>query len=205
MMLSCLSKRLLNTVPYVLENVAGHERVYDIYSILLKDRIVCLHSDIGVQQASSIVAQLLYLDSQDPKAPINLYINSPGGSVSDGLAIYDTMQYIRAPLHTLCMGSAASMAALLMAAGTKGHRQALPNSQLMVHQPTGGARGQATDIAILAKEILAIRERLNRLYAQHTGQPLDVIERSMERDMYMTPEEAVKFGLIDRVISYKAK
>lgn len=198
-------RRLLNTIPYVVKNDGGHERVYDIYSILLKDRIVCLHSEVGEHQASSIVAQLLYLDSQDPKTPIRMYINSPGGSVNDGLAIYDTMQYIRAPVHTVCMGSAASMASLLVAAGAKGHRQALPNSRLMVHQPHGGARGQASDIAIIAKEILSIRKRLNHLYAHHTGQPIEAIERSMERDTYMNPEEAVKYGLIDSVITASKK
>jgi ATP-dependent Clp protease, protease subunit len=196
-------RRSLNTLPYIIEGTYGTERIYDIYSRLLKERIVCLHSSIGEHQSSSIVAQLLYLDSIDAKAPIYLYINSSGGNVTDGLAIYDTMQYIRPPVHTVCMGMAASMASLLLTAGKKGERLALPNSRIMLHQPHGGARGQATDIAILAKEILNVREKICGIYAKHTSRDKEEIDKSIERDWYMTPEEAVQFGLIDRVISKK--
>lgn len=154
--------------------------------------------------ASSIVAQLLFLESQDAEKPINLYINSPGGTVTDGLAIYDTMQYIRPPVHTVCMGLAASMGALLMTSGTKGKRSALPNARLMIHQPHGGATGQATDIAIHAEEILKTRARLNAIIARHTGQPLDRIEKVMERDYYMSAQEAVDFGLIDNVVEERS-
>lgn len=177
------------------------ERAYDIYSRLLKDRIVCLHSPVTTEVASSIIAQLLFLESTDPEKPIFMYINSPGGTVSDGLAIYDTMQFIRSPVHTVCMGMAASMGSVLLAAGAAGSRVALPNSRIMVHQPHGGARGQASDIAIQAKEILFTRTRLNQIIASHTGKPIALIEEKMERDTYMSPEEALEFGLIDRILT----
>lgn len=188
--------------PVVVERATGGgERAYDIYSRLLKDRIVCLHSPVTPAAASAIVAQLLFLEGQSAEKPVYLYINSPGGSVSDGLAIYDTMQYVRCPVHTVCMGMAASMGAVLLAAGAKGSRFVLPNARLMLHQPLGGASGQASDIAIAAEEILKTRRRLNEIVARHTGQPVERIERVVERDYFMTSEEAVAFGLVDAVIS----
>lgn len=162
-----------------------------------------MHSGVGPNAASSIIAQLLYLESVDSTKPIHLYINSPGGSVTDGLAIYDTIQYVRSPVYTVAMGLAASMGSLLLAAGAAGHRMALPNARVMIHQPHGGAQGQASDIAIQAKEILYTRNRLNEIYVKHTGQPLDVIEQSMERDNFMSAQEALAFGLIDKVIEKK--
>lgn len=162
-----------------------------------------MHSGVGPNVASSIIAQLLYLESVDSTKPIHLYINSPGGSVTDGLAIYDTIQYVRSPVYTVAMGLAASMGSLLLAAGAAGHRMALPNARVMIHQPHGGAQGQASDIAIQAKEILYTRNRLNEIYVKHTGQPLDVIEQSMERDNFMSAQEALAFGLIDKVIEKK--
>ncbi len=192
--------------PIVVERASGGgERAYDIYSRLLKDRIVCLHSPVAPATASTIVAQLLFLEGQDATKPIFLYINSPGGSVSDGLAIYDTMQYIRCPVHTVCMGMAASMAAVLMAAGARGSRFALPNARLMLHQPMGGASGQASDIAIHAEEILKTRRRMNDIIARHTGQDVKRVDVVMERDYYMTAEEAVAFGLLDAVISKRVE
>ncbi len=187
-------------IPTVIESTGRSERAYDIYSRLLKDRIIVLGSEIDDHVASLICAQLLFLESQDPEKEINLYINSPGGSVTSGFAIYDTMQYITAPVSTVCMGMAASMGAFLLAAGEKGMRYALPNSQIMIHQPLGGYRGQATDIEIHAREILRLKERLNKIMAENTGQDIDVITTSTERDHFMTAEEAKALGLIDRVL-----
>lgn len=187
-------------IPFVIENTGRGERSYDIYSRLLKDRIVLLSSDVTDAVASLICAQLLFLESQDPEQEINLYINSPGGSVTAGLAIYDTMRYITSPVTTVCMGRAASMGAFLLSAGKPGMRFALPNSQIMIHQPLGGYQGQATDIEIHAREILRIKERLNRLLAEHTGQSYETIVSATERDKFLTPEEALELGIIDRVL-----
>ncbi|KQK00460.1 uncharacterized protein LOC100822145 [Brachypodium distachyon] len=187
-------------VPMVVETTSRGERAYDIFSRLLKERIVCIHGPIADETASLVVAQLLFLESENPLKPISLYINSPGGVVTAGLAIYDTMQYIRCPVNTICIGQAASMGSLLLAAGARGERRALPNARVMIHQPSGGAQGQATDIAIQAKEILKLRDRLNKIYAKHTGQNIDKIEQCMERDLFMDPEEAREWGLIDEVI-----
>ncbi len=187
-------------VPMVVEQTARGERAYDIYSRLLKERIIFLTGPVYDQVASLLCAQLLFLESENPSKDISFYINSPGGVVSAGLAIYDTMQYIRSPVSTLCVGMAASMGSLLLTAGAKGKRFALPNSQVMIHQPSGGAQGQATDIAIQAREILKTRERLNKMYAHHTGQSIEEIEKNMERDTYLTAEEAKAFGLIDEVV-----
>ena len=192
----------MNTlVPMVVEQTNRGERSYDIYSRLLKERIVFLTGQVHDEVASLICAQLLFLESENPTKDIAFYINSPGGVVTSGLAIYDTMQYIRPNVSTLCIGQAASMGSLLMTAGEKGKRFSLPNSRIMVHQPSGGAQGQATDIEIQAREILALRARLNNIYVQHTGQPLDVIEKVMERDKFMTADEAKEFGLIDEVVN----
>ena len=190
-------------VPMVVEQTARGERAYDIYSRLLKERIIFLTGPIYDQVASLICAQLLFLESENPNKDIAFYINSPGGVVTAGLAMYDTMQYIRSPVSTVCIGMAASAGSLLLTAGAKGKRYALPNSQVMIHQPSGGAQGQATDIAIQAREILKTRERLNKIYVHHTGQALDEIERKMERDTYMTAEEARDFGLIDQVVEQR--
>jgi ATP-dependent Clp protease protease subunit len=187
-------------VPMVVEQTNRGERAYDIFSRLLKERIIFLTGPIFDEVASLVCAQLLYLESENPKKDIAFYINSPGGVVSAGLAMYDTMQYVRPDVSTVCIGQAASAGSLLLMAGAPGKRFALPNSKIMVHQPSGGYQGQATDIAIHAEEILATRGRLNELYAKHTGQKLDVIEKAMERDTFMLPEEAVKFGLIDNVV-----
>jgi ATP-dependent Clp protease protease subunit len=187
-------------VPMVVEQTNRGERAYDIFSRLLKERIIFLTGPIFDEVASLVCAQLLYLESENPKKDIAFYINSPGGVVSAGLAMYDTMQYVRPDVSTVCIGQAASAGSLLLMAGTPGKRFALPNAKIMVHQPSGGYQGQATDIAIHAEEILATRGRLNELYAKHTGQKLDVIEKAMERDTFMSPEEAVKFGLIDNVV-----
>ncbi|KAJ2052333.1 hypothetical protein IW146_005115 [Coemansia sp. RSA 922] len=192
-------------IPIVIEQSARGERSFDIFSRLLKERIIMLNGPVNDSLSSVIVAQLLFLEAEDPLKPISLYINSPGGSVTSGLAIYDTMQYIQCPISTLCTGQACSMGSLLLAAGTKGQRFALPHSTIMVHQPSGGAEGQASDIAIHAREILKTRERLNRIYHRHTGQDLAVIEHSMERDNFMTPDEARDFGLIDRVLVKRSK
>ncbi|MEI6558439.1 MAG: ATP-dependent Clp endopeptidase proteolytic subunit ClpP [Rhodospirillaceae bacterium] len=188
-------------VPMVIEQTNRGERAFDIYSRLLKERIIFLIGGVNDAVSSLICAQLLYLESENPNKDIAFYINSPGGVVTSGLAIYDTMQYIRPDVSTVCIGQAASMGALLLAAGAPGKRFSLPNSRVMVHQPSGGAQGQAADIEIQAKEILTLRARLNDIYAAHTGQSLDVIEESMERDRYMSPEEAKVFGLIDEVVA----
>jgi ATP-dependent Clp protease protease subunit len=191
----------MNTlVPMVVEQTARGERAFDIYSRLLKERIIFLVGPINDAVASLACAQLLFLESDNPKKDISFYINSPGGLVTSGLAIYDTMQYIRPDVATVCIGQAASMGSLLLTAGAKGKRYALPNARIMLHQPSGGAQGQASDIEIHAKEILSIRERLNNIYVQHTGQAIDVVERVMERDKFMSPEEAKAFGLIDEVV-----
>ena len=187
-------------VPMVVETTNRGERAYDIYSRLLKERIIFLTGAVGDNEASLVCAQLLFLESENPNKDISLYINSPGGVVTAGLAIYDSIAYIRPEVSTVCIGQAASMGSLLLAAGAKGKRYALPNSRIMLHQPSGGAQGQATDIEIQAKEILALRARLNAIYAEHTGQPLDVIESVVERDRYMTPAEALEFGIIDEIV-----
>jgi ATP-dependent Clp protease protease subunit len=192
----------MNTlVPMVVEQTNRGERAYDIYSRLLKERIIFLTGEVYDQVSALICAQLLFLESENPSKDIAFYINSPGGVVTSGLAMYDTMQYIRPPVATVCIGQAASMGSLLLTAGAKGKRCALPNARVMVHQPSGGAQGQATDIEIQAREILALRARLNSMYVTHTGQTLEVIERTMERDTYMTAEEARDFGLIDEVVT----
>jgi ATP-dependent Clp protease protease subunit len=192
----------MNTlVPMVVEQTNRGERAYDIYSRLLKERIIFLTAEVYDQVAALICAQLLFLESENPTKDIAFYINSPGGVVTSGLAIYDTMQYIRPAVSTVCIGQAASMGSLLLTAGEKGKRLALPNARIMVHQPSGGAQGQATDIEIQAREILALRARLNNMYVEHTGQTLEVIERAMERDKYMTAQEAKEFGLIDEVVN----
>ncbi|MBT5942048.1 MAG: ATP-dependent Clp endopeptidase proteolytic subunit ClpP [Rhodospirillaceae bacterium] len=190
-------------VPMVVETTNRGERAYDIYSRLLKERIIFITGAVEDHVASLICAQLLFLESENPKKDIAMYINSPGGVVTSGLAIYDTMQYIRPAVSTVCIGQAASMGSLLLAAGAKDKRFALPNSRIMIHQPSGGAQGQATDIEIQAREILALRARLNDIYVTHTGQELSVIEEALERDTYMTPEDAQKFGLIDQVVDQR--
>jgi len=190
----------MSLVPYVVEQTSRGERSYDIFSRLLNDRIIMLNEEVNSTTASLIVAQLLYLEGQDPSKDISFYINSPGGSVTDGLAIYDTMQYIKCDVSTICMGMAASMGAFLLAAGTKGKRMALPNSDIMIHQPSGGAQGQATDIEIHTKHILHTKKRLNEILAKNTGQPFDVIARDTERDNFMTAQQALEYGLIDKVI-----
>jgi ATP-dependent Clp protease, protease subunit len=187
-------------VPMVVEQTNRGERAFDIYSRLLKERIIFLVGGVNDQMASLVCAQLLFLEAENPKKDIAIYINSPGGVVSSGLAMYDTMQYIRPPVSTVCIGMAASMGSLLLTAGAKGKRFSLPNSRIMIHQPSGGYQGQATDIEIHAREVLAIKARLNAIYARHTGQPLAVIEESMERDNFMTPDKAKDFGLIDEVV-----
>ncbi|MDI2113498.1 ATP-dependent Clp endopeptidase proteolytic subunit ClpP [Commensalibacter nepenthis] len=188
-------------VPMVVEQTSRGERAFDIYSRLLKERIIFLTGPVYDQVASLISAQLLYLESVNPKKEVSFYINSPGGVVSAGLAIYDTMQYIRCPVSTVCIGQAASMGSLLLCGGEKGQRFALPNARVMVHQPSGGAQGQASDIEIQAKEILAIRKRLNEIYNEHTGRTLEEIEQRLERDSYMSAEEAKDFGIIDQVVT----
>ena len=193
----------MSLVPYVIEQTSSGERNYDIYSRLLKDRIIFLGEEVTDVSANLIAAQLLFLESEDPGKDIHLYINSPGGSVTAGMVIYDTMQYIKCDVSTICMGLAASMGAFLLAGGTKGKRMALPNAEIMIHQPSGGAQGQATDIDIVAKQILKTKERLNTLLAQNTGQPLEVIARDTERDNYMTAQEALAYGLIDSVIEHR--
>ncbi len=187
-------------VPVVVEQTGRGERAYDIYSRLLKDRIVILGYPISDEVANLVTAQMLFLEAEDPEKEINFYINSPGGSVTAGLAIYDTMQFIKPPVSTLCLGQAASMAAILLLAGEKGRRYALPNSRIMMHQPLGGARGQATDLDIHAREILRIREEINNIVMRHTGQNLRKIEKDTDRDLFLTPEQAVEYGLIDEVI-----
>jgi ATP-dependent Clp protease protease subunit len=192
-------------VPMVVEQTNRGERAYDIYSRLLKERIIFLVGPVNDAVASVICAQLLFLESENPSKDISFYINSPGGIVTSGLAIYDTMQYIRADIATVCLGQAASMGSLLLTAGTKGKRFSLPNARIMVHQPSGGAQGQASDIEIQAREILALRGRLNDIYVKHTGLPLDRVEAAMERDYFLSPEEAKEFGLIDEVVLERPK
>ena len=187
-------------VPYVLEQTSRGERSYDIYSRLLNDRIVMLTEEVNSASASVVVAQLLYLESQDPTKDICLYINSPGGSVTDGFAIFDTMNYIKCDVSTICMGMAASMGAFLLSGGAKGKRMALPNAEIMIHQPSGGAQGQATEIEIVAEHILHTKEKLNRILAENTGQPYEKIVQDTERDNYMTAEQAKAYGLIDAVV-----
>ena len=191
---------LMSLVPYVVEQTNRGERSYDIFSRLLNDRIIILAEEVNNTTASLIVAQLLYLEGQDPSKDISLYINSPGGSVTDGLAIYDTMQYIKCDVSTNCMGLAASMGAFLLAAGTKGKRYALPNSDIMIHQPSGGAKGQATDIMIHADHIIQTKKKLNTILSEKTGQPYEVIARDTERDNFLTAQQALEYGLVDKVI-----
>ena len=190
----------MNLVPYVVEQTSRGERSYDIFSRLLNDRIVFLSEEVNDTTASLVVAQLLYLEAQDPDKDIQLYINSPGGSVTAGLAIYDTMQYIKADVSTICIGLAASMGALLLSSGAKGKRIALPNAEIMIHQPTGGFRGQATDIQIHAEKIMKTKDRLNTILAGNTGKPFDVVREASERDNFMSADEAKDFGIIDNVI-----
>ena len=192
--------RSLNLVPMVVEQTSRGERAYDIYSRLLKERVVFCVGPIDDYMANVIVAQLLFLESENPEKDINFYINSPGGVVTAGMAIYDTMQYIRCDVSTMCVGQACSAASLLLTAGAKGKRLALPNSRIMIHQPSGGAQGQATDIEIQAREILYLRSRLNNIYVKHTGQTLEQIERDMERDRFMSADDAKGYGLIDAVL-----
>jgi len=187
-------------VPTVIEQTNRGERAFDIYSRLLKDRIIFLGDEVNPVTSNLVIAQLLFLDAEDPEKDISLYINSPGGSVTDGLAIYDTMQFIKSDVSTICVGLAASMGAFLLAGGAKGKRFALPNSEIMIHQPMGGARGQATDIEIHAQQILKLKEKLNLMLSENTGQPLDIIKKDTDRDFYMTAEEAARYGLVDTVI-----
>ncbi|KAJ1974005.1 hypothetical protein H4R34_004884 [Dimargaris verticillata] len=198
------SSACASLIPYVVEQTSRGERSYDIFSRLLRERIICLNGEVHDAMASVVVAQLLFLEAENPEKPISLYINSPGGSVTAGLAIYDTMQYVQSPITTLCHGQACSMGSLLLAAGSPGKRYSLPNASIMVHQPSGGASGQASDIAIHAREILKTRDRLNRIYHRHTGQDLATVEKMMERDTFLAPEEAVQFGLIDKVIEKRS-
>ena len=188
------------SIPYVIEKTSGGERSYDIYSRLLQDRIIMLSNEVNDDIASLIVSQLLLLESQDPTKDIHLYINSPGGSVSAGFAIYDTMNYVKCDVSTICIGLAASMGAFLLAGGAKGKRLALPNAEIMIHQPSGGAKGQETEIRIVAEQILKTRDQLNRILAENTGKPLDVIAADTERDNYMTAQEAKEYGLIDEIV-----
>ena len=190
----------MSFVPYVVEQTSRGERSYDIFSRLLNDRIIMLSDEVNDTTASLVVAQLLYLEGQDPDKDIHLYINSPGGSISAGMAIYDTMQYIKCDVSTICVGLAASMGSFLLAAGAKGKRLALPNSEIMIHQPLGGAKGQASDIKIQAEHILFVRNRMNHLLSEMTGQPLEVIERDTDRDNWMTADDAVRYGIIDKVV-----
>ena len=198
------SEQMNNLVPMVVEQTNKGERAYDIYSRLLKERIIFLVGPINDNVASLVTAQLLFLESEDPKKVINLYINSPGGLVTAGLGIYDTMQYIKPDISTLCIGQAASMGSFLLAAGKKGKRFSLPNSRIMVHQPSAGFQGQATDIEIHAKEVLALKQRLNEIYSKHTGKSVDDVKKALERDNFMTPEVAKDFGLIDAVVENRS-
>lgn len=193
----------MGLIPIVVEKTARGERAYDIFSRLLRDRIIFIGQPIDDTAANTVIAQMLFLEVEDPKKDIKLYINSPGGLVTSGLAIYDTMQYIKPDISTICMGQAASAAALLLAAGTPGKRLSLPNANILIHQPMGGARGQATDVGIQARQILKIKDRLNDIFVKHTGQSKEKIERDTDRDFYMTAEEAKKYGLIDKVIMRK--
>jgi ATP-dependent Clp protease protease subunit len=195
------TRSLSYTIPIVLEQGSMGERSFDIYSRLLRERIVCVHGEVTDQMASLVTAQLLFLEAEDPKKPLYMYINSPGGSVTAGMAMYDTMQYIQSKVHTICMGQAASMGSLLLAGGEKNCRYALPNSRIMLHQPSGGAQGMASDIEIRAKELLRTRARLNNLYAFHSGQALPEIERVMDRDTFMDVNQAMTFGIIDSILT----
>ena len=199
--MSSIETQMNMLVPMVIEQTARGERAFDIYSRLLKERIIFMVGPVNDAVASLICAQLLFLESENPKKDISFYINSPGGVVTSGLAIYDTMQYIRPDVATVCIGQAASMGSLLLTAGAKGKRFSLPNSRIMIHQPSGGVQGQATDIEIQAKEILSLRKRLNDIYVTHTGQPINVIESAVERDKFLSPDEAKTFGLIDEVVT----
>lgn len=190
----------MSLVPYVIEQTSRGERSYDIFSRLLKDRIIFLSEDVNDANASLIVAQLLFLDAEDPGKDISLYINSPGGSVTAGLAIYDTMQFIKSDVSTICVGMAASMGAFLLAGGAKGKRHALPNAEIMIHQPLGGARGQAVDIKIQAEQIIKIKNKLNTILSENTGKPLDIITKDTDRDFYLSADEALEYGIIDSVI-----
>ena len=194
-------ERMSSLVPYVVEQTSRGERSYDIFSRLLNDRIIMLSDEVNDVTASLVVAQLIYLEGQDPDKDIHLYINSPGGSISAGMAIYDTMQYIKCDVSTICIGLAASMGSFLLAAGTKGKRLALPNSEIMIHQPMGGTKGQASDIKIQADHILFIRNRMNHLLSEMTGQPLEVIEKDTDRDNWLTADDAVRYGLVDKVVT----
>ena len=191
----------MSLVPYVVEQTSRGERSYDIFSRLLNDRIIFLGEEVNDTTASLVVAQLLYLEAQDPDKDIHFYINSPGGSVTSGLAIYDTMQYIKPDVSTICIGLAASMGAFLLSSGAKGKRFALPNSEIMIHQPSGGSRGQCTDIQIQAEQILKTKQNLNRILSENTGKPIETVERDCERDYFMTAQEAMEYGLIDKVIT----
>jgi len=193
----------MSLVPYVIEQTSRGERSYDIYSRLLKDRIIFLGEEVNDVSANLIVAQLLFLEAEDPSKDIQLYINSPGGSVTAGMAIYDTMQYIKCDVSTICMGLAASMGAFLLSSGAKGKRYALPNSTIMIHQPSGGAQGQATEIQIVADQIAKTKKKLNEILSANTGQPLEIVEKDTDRDNYMTAEEAKAYGLIDGVVVHK--
>jgi len=193
----------MSLVPVVVEQTSRGERSYDIFSRLLKDRIIFLSGEIDDTVANLVVAQMIFLEAEDPDKDIYLYINSPGGSITSGMAIYDTMQYIKCDVNTICIGMAASMAAFLLTAGKKGKRKALPNSEIMIHQPLGGARGQATDIAIHAQRILDIKKKLNEILSARTGQPLEKVEADVERDYFMTADEALKYGVIDEIIPAK--
>jgi ATP-dependent Clp protease protease subunit len=201
MMSERMAEQMNMLVPMVIEQTARGERAFDIYSRLLKERIIFMIGPVNDTVSSLICAQLLFLESENPKKDISFYINSPGGVVTSGLAIYDTMQYIRPDVATVCIGQAASMGSLLLAAGAKGKRFSLPNARIMVHQPSGGAQGQATDIEIQAREILNLRKRLNEIYVRHTGQPIEAIEQALERDKFLSPEDAKAFGLIDEVVT----
>ena len=193
-----------NLIPMVIEQTPKGERSFDIFSRLLKERVIFLTGEVNDEVSSLVCAQLLFLESENPKKDIYMYINSPGGVVSSGLAMYDTMQYISCDVSTICIGQACSMGSFLLAGGTKGKRFALPNSRIMIHQPSGGARGMASDIEIQAREILDLRKRLNQIYANNTGQKLSVIEKAMDRDNFMSPEEALNFGLIDKIIEKRS-
>lgn len=192
-------------VPMVIEQTPKGERSFDIFSRLLKERIIFLNGEVNDESSALVCAQLLFLEAENPKKDISLYINSPGGVITSGMAIYDTMQYISCDVATICIGQACSMGSFLLAGGAKGKRYSLPNSQIMIHQPSGGARGQAADIEIQAKLILDLRKRLNAIYAQNTGQKISVIEKAMDRDNFMTPDEALKFGLIDHIIANRGQ
>ncbi len=202
---SSLGASMNSLVPFVVETTSRGERSYDIFSRLLKERIIFMTGPVNDAVSTLICAQLLFLESENPNKDIAFYINSPGGLVTSGLAIYDTMQYIRPDVSTVCIGQAASMGSMLLAAGAAGKRYALPNARIMVHQPSGGVQGQATDIEIQAREILALKTRLNEIYVRHTGQTLDVIEKALERDRFMTPDEAKDFGIVDEVVVSRAK